>query len=336
MRRTSPPPRGHLSAPKTSLWREYGGCGETLSCHPGADEVCDEADNDCDGDTDEDVTVTVYFDGDHDGFGDPEYALEICTMPFGYADNDDDCDDEASAAYPGATEVCDAIDNDCDGATDEDDADDATTWFADADEDGFGDPDISTAACSAPEGFVSNNTDCNDTNDTIHPDATETCDDLDNDCDGDVDEGLIATYFMDADGDGYGDAGDSIESCDPGSLYVTNDEDCDDTTVLRAPGLAETCDDLDNDCDGAVDEGVLSTFYRDADGDGHGDDDSDEAPEPGGDPAGDDAPGEKTLLDGLAKALGSHKNESEGSGQAVPSGVPERHVFQGVAQRSAY
>jgi hypothetical protein len=247
-------------------------CDDTdLLSHPGAEEVCDEADNDCDGDTDEDVTVTVYFDGDHDGFGDAEHALEICTMPFGYADNDDDCDDGAAAAYPGATEVCDGIDNDCDDAVDEDDADDAATWFADADEDGFGDPDSSTAACSAPEGFVSNNTDCNDTTDAIHPDATEVCDDLDNDCDDAVDEGVLSTFYRDADGDGHGDAETTTAACDATTDYVDSSDDCDDGSAARAPGLAEVCDDIDNDCDDAIDEGLMVTYYRDWDGDGYGD-----------------------------------------------------------------
>jgi formylglycine-generating enzyme required for sulfatase activity len=186
----------------------------------------------------------------------------------GFRPYDGDCDDDDASRYPGRVEDCDEVDNDCDGEIDEDVE---NTFFRDADEDGFGDAETTALACTSPDGFVDNDEDCDDTTALRAPGLTETCDDLDNDCDDEVDEGLSSTYFMDADRDGYGDAGDSVESCDPGSLYVDNDEDCDDTTALRAPGLTETCDDLDNDCDDEVDEGVLSTFYRDADGDGHGD-----------------------------------------------------------------
>ena len=92
--------------------------------------------------------------------------------------------------------------------------------------------------------------DCDDTDPYVHPNATEVCDGLDNDCDGDVDEGVLNTYYMDADGDGY-----------------LSDEDCDDLSPLVHPGADEICDGIDNDCDGSLDEGTLETFYEDADDD---------------------------------------------------------------------
>ena len=67
---------------------------------------------------------------------------------------DVDCNDLDPAINPDATEVCDGEDNDCDGTTDEDDAADAPTWYADADNDEFGDANNTTAACEQPEGYV--------------------------------------------------------------------------------------------------------------------------------------------------------------------------------------
>ncbi len=102
----------------------------------------------------------------------------------GYAE-DEDCDDGDSGVNPGAVEVCDGIDNDCDGATDEADAADAGTWYADADSDAYGNQAVSVVDCDQPAGYVSDDNDCDDTDETVHPGAEETCDGVDNDCDGD-------------------------------------------------------------------------------------------------------------------------------------------------------
>ena len=80
-----------------------------------------------------------------------------------------------------------------------------TTYYRDADGDGFGNPADSILACSQPIGYVANNTDCNDGNPAVHPGATEVCNGIDDDCNGQVDDGLVFTrYYPDADGDGYG------------------------------------------------------------------------------------------------------------------------------------
>ncbi|WP_345013629.1 putative metal-binding motif-containing protein, partial [Aestuariibaculum suncheonense] len=194
----------------------------------------------------------------------------------GYVDHPNvDCDDDDPAIYPGATEICDGKDNDCDGLVDDADPDLDTsglsTFYVDNDGDGFGDAESSILACSAPEGYVSDNTDCDDTNITVYPGAEELCDGLDNDCDGEIDEGVKNTYYADNDGDGYGDAESGMLACSAPEGYVSDNTDCDDTNITVYPGAEELCDGLDNDCDGEIDEGVKNTYYADNDGDGYGD-----------------------------------------------------------------
>ena len=87
--------------------------------------------------------------------------------------SDEDCDDMDSAINPGADEVCDGIDNNCDGVVDEDAL---STFYVDSDDDGFGDPDIYLEACEAPDRYVANGSDCNDREDAVYPGADEVCD----------------------------------------------------------------------------------------------------------------------------------------------------------------
>lgn len=182
--------------------------------------------------------------------------------------SDEDCDDFAADIHPQAEEICDSLDNDCDGEIDED-VDIA--YYADTDDDGFGDTDVVTYACSAPNGYVPNANDCDDSNDTVYPSATEICDGLDNNCDTDIDEGLGGFWYLDADYDGFGDDASMVQGCVAQDGYVSIGGDCNDADFEMNPDAEEVCDDIDNNCDGEVDEGVLRSFYLDADGDGYGD-----------------------------------------------------------------
>jgi MYXO-CTERM domain-containing protein len=242
--------------------------------NPGMTEVCDaaNADEDCDGladDADSDAILTTWYrDADADGAGNPARTTDSCEAPWGYVAAGDDCDDSEAQAFPGNTEVCDGVDNDCSGAVDEGLR---NTYYRDTDGDGHGDPSRTTTDCEAPLDYVEVGDDCDDDEFFVHPGRTEVCDGLDNDCSGGVDEGLAVTYFRDDDGDGHGDAAHSATECEAPPGYVTSSDDCDDDEVNAYPGATEACDGLDNDCSGEVDDGLGQTWYKDADGDGHGD-----------------------------------------------------------------
>jgi hypothetical protein len=242
------------------------------SVHEGAAEVCDGKDNNCDGNVDDDQSrwPTWYPDGDEDGFGRNASPQRACTAPTGHVSSNTDCDDTDNRTYPGATETCDNKDNNCNGTVDEGVK---TTYYLDADGDGFGVPGSTTQACTRPTGYSNVSTDCNDSTGNgprMYPGNTEVCDGLDNDCDFDTDEGVKTAYYLDADRDTQGSPYTSILACVSPTGYVTNNTDCNDSNAAVRTGATEVCDDVDNDCDFQVDEGVKQTFYADVDGDGVG------------------------------------------------------------------
>jgi hypothetical protein len=222
-------------------------------------------------------------DSDSGGSGDSDSQIAELDLDGDGFNTEDDCDDNNAAVNPDADEVCDGDDNNCDGVTDTD-AIDATTYYADEDGDGFGDPSAPVGACEETAGLVLDDSDCDDADEQIHPEAAEICDEADNNCDGLTDDDdpaldmtTATTWYRDLDGDGHGNAGDSREACLGAADEALLGDDCDDGDSAVSPSAQEVCGGGDEDCDGLVDDdddsidpsSLQSSFY-DTDGDGYG------------------------------------------------------------------
>jgi MYXO-CTERM domain-containing protein len=175
-----------------------------------------------------------------------------------------DCNDDDPSIYPGATEIAgDGIDQSCDGKD---------LCYIDADKDGFRSSTHETAGsddltCPTSAGLApasAPDTDCDDTDAAVNPDAVEVCNLADDNCNGETDEGVSTTYYQDGDGDQYGNPDKTRQDCQKPQGYVEDHSDCDDTKANIYPGAPELpADGIDEDCDGSED------CYVDADGDGY-------------------------------------------------------------------
>ncbi|MBW2254971.1 MAG: hypothetical protein JRI25_10290 [Deltaproteobacteria bacterium] len=257
--------------------------------NPDATETCDGVDEDCNGIVDDGFSgVDYYPDGDGDGFGD-ETATPTTTCdgaPLGMVADATDCDDVLGSINPGADEVCNGVDDDCDDVPD--DGLTFSDWYPDGDGDGFGDENAApTSTCDgAPPGMVADATDCDDVLGSINPGADEVCNGVDDDCDDVPDDGLTlfspVDYYPDGDGDGFGDeTAEPTTTCDGAPPGMVEDaSDCDDILGSINPDANEVCNGVDDDCDDDIDEGLLGEqeFYADSDGDGFGDPNVTESP----------------------------------------------------------
>ena len=232
--------------------------------NPAADEVCNGIDDDCSGSADDELLAPWYPDGDGDGFGDDGGMTLACDPVEGWVEDGDDCDDGDATVNPDADETCNGVDDDCDDETDEEDAVDAAVYYLDSDGDGFGDVTWFVEACAAPSDYVEDATDCDDGDAAVNPDADESCNGIDDDCDEDVDEDDAvdaAVYYLDSDGDGFGDPDSTTTACSLPSGYSDDDTDCDDGDAGIFPGGLEALgDSADGDCDGD-DEGFSFALH---------------------------------------------------------------------------
>jgi hypothetical protein len=239
---------------------------DVVACAQPSGYVAEATDCD-DGDATVGAAQGYYYDHDADGYGDGE-ATSTCSPAANQVLLDGDCRPLNPDFNPGAPEACNSEDDNCDGLVDEDDPLlVGTTYYADDDGDGFGDPTDAHVWCDATDGYVIvPASDCDDTNFAIRPGAREYCDGIDNDCDGTVDDSPVyVDWYADDDGDGYGDPDDTVSDCGPLLTgYVLSQGDCDDTVATTHTGSSEVCaNDADDDCDGETDNCVLN--YGDLD-----------------------------------------------------------------------
>ncbi|NTX38035.1 hypothetical protein HUA78_26675 [Myxococcus sp. CA033] len=259
--------------------------------NPSLPEICDDKDNNCVGGADEGLTrIAMFRDADDDGVGGE--AIQHCVPTsgvWGYATTGGDCRDDDPAVTPGKTDVCDDIDNNCDGSVDEGSD---KNWYQDRDADGAVDGASLLIQCAQPAFYVRLPQglpfDCNDSDSNNTPGSIERCDNRDNNCDGNADElfptkntlcsNLSCTgirvckadqtdvecdarpprlFYPDRDQDGDGDQNAAVDEVCVGETpqqgHVENvHTDCDDADPAARSGLTEVCDAIDNNCSGGV------------------------------------------------------------------------------------
>ena len=259
-----------------------GDCNDNdATVYPNAQEKCNLKDDNCDGRTDEtgceSCSTHYYRDEDGDGYGLTQDS-KCLDEPSGVyvATKGGDCDDKDPNRNPGAEEVCNKKDDDCDGQTDEEGAQGCVVYYKDVDNDGFGVSQDSKCLCAKSAPYTATEGgDCDDNDAGTNPKATEICDShKDENCNGQTDEQTCeacTVFYKDEDKDGYGVTYDSRCLLAPSAPFTaTKTGDCDDSDPSVNPGAVEKCNSKDDNCNGQTDEQVCTIYYYDADGDGYG------------------------------------------------------------------
>jgi hypothetical protein len=218
-------------------------------------EVCgNDYDDDCDGEIDEEG-LPRYPDADGDGYGVEPADYSSCTPEPGFALRGGDCNDSNASVSPGRTEVCDRIDNDCDSLVDENLP--TATYWKDVDGDGYPGKAVSQVYCKQPDATFHKETastvwDCDDGKAEIRPFRGELCNNIDDNCNREVDEGAKTAYYRDADGDRFPVQGVTQAACSAPTGYLLPRTDglwdCNDSNGGIAPGATESCNGLDENC----------------------------------------------------------------------------------------
>ncbi|MFM7770801.1 MAG: MopE-related protein, partial [Bacteroidota bacterium] len=207
------------------------------------------------------VTVTVnqpqlyYADLDADTFG-AGTAISTCTPETGYVLNNSDCDDANANINTSVSEICNDIDDNCNNLID--DGLTFQNYYADTDNDSFGAGNATSSCSDLGAGYVLDNTDCNDNDANVNEASTEICNDIDDNCNNLIDDGLtFQNYYADADNDSFG-AGTATSSCsDLGAGYVLDNTDCNDNDANVNPAAEDIAGNgIDENCDGQIDNGV--------------------------------------------------------------------------------
>ena len=296
----APPLSGPTACPAGAWATSATDCADTnATIHPGATEVCNGVDDDCNGLTDDNVaTLSYYPDCDRDLYGASVAPVVACALPLSgptacpagaWATSATDCADANATVHPGATEVCNGVDDDCNGMTDEGLA--FVSYYSDCDHDLYGGMVAAMVACSAPTagpiacpvgGWVTNAQDCNDINASINPGSAEVCNRVDDNCNGISDEGLpTQSYYQDCDRDLHGALGSApVVACSlplsppvacVAGAWAGDATDCNDGNASVSPGASEVCNRIDDNCNGMTDEGLPTlTYYPDCDRDLYG------------------------------------------------------------------
>lgn len=225
--------------------------------HPASEEVCEDGiDQNCDGL--DSLWQYSYADSDGDGYGNVDEPILYCETPEGDVSLvPGDCDDENYHVNPGAIQTCADIDENCNGLTGSIDptvpTELRTIWAMDLDQDGYGNALYTEHTCEQPVGYVDNTEDCDDSDASIYPGAAEYCNDLDDDCDFEIDEPDAVdalVWYEDSDADGFGVSSTSVVSCDESTGYALQDGDCDDSNNLIHPDAPEVLfNGTDDNCD---------------------------------------------------------------------------------------
>lgn len=204
----------------------------------------------------------LFADRDGDGFGREKAVFDYdCSdgIPTGYSRKGGDCNDNNRYVHPKADELCNGIDDNCDGIVDPENAKDCNRYYKDLDYDGSGTDEYRCLCVSEGDFRALERGDCNDSNPKIHPDAKEICNDLDDNCNGTVDEGENVAncrpFYRDNDGDGFGIGDESKCLCKAEGIFrAEKTGDCNDNNPEIYPGAYEHFDRLDNNCNGIIDE----------------------------------------------------------------------------------